>query len=92
MSQQTDKSMYFARLILRGDYEVYQAFKAIIAIPTWDEDAQQWTDVHVAVNKTRALLAGLNPEQDGLSDLRKIDLDTVDYQQLVVEELDEREH
>lgn len=92
MSQQTDKSMYFARLILRGDYEVYQSFKAIIAIPTWDEDMQQWTDVHVAVNKTRALLAGLSPDQDGLSDLRKIDLDTVDYQQLVVEELDEREH
>lgn len=92
MNQQTDQSMYFARLILRGDYETHLAFQQIVKIPSWDEDAQAWIDVHVAVNKTRALLAGLNPERDGLSDLKKIDLDQVDCQQLVDEELAEREH
>lgn len=92
MSETTDKSLYFARLILRGDYDVHQHFKQIIEIPTWDEDEQTWVDVHVAANKLQALLRGLNPETDGLSDLRKIDFDAIDYTALVHEELDEREH
>lgn len=69
----------------------YKAVQAIIdRVTWWDDDDATWNDVPRAARDYRAVVESLDPNEDGLRDLQGIDLDDVDFEELIREELRQR--
>lgn len=76
------------RLVVMNVYEPYKELMRIIERVTWwDDEDGTWNDIAKAAREYRALVETLDPNADGFSDLRGIDYDDVDFEQLIRDEL-----
>jgi hypothetical protein len=55
----------------------------------WDDDDSTWNDIDKAADRYRELVTALNPDADGFSDLKGIDLSRVDFREMIREELEQ---
>lgn len=78
-------------LVVSNTYEPYKAVQSIIdRVTWWDDDDNTWNDVDKAAGEYRAVVESINRHADGMTDLIGVDYDEVDFEQLIRNELVER--
>lgn len=78
------------RIILNNYEPLYRAFQQVVNQSWWDEDDNTWNDIDKSVKDVRALTQALDAHAPGLTDLLKVDYDDVDWNEIIEEELEER--
>src|SRR5690606_20190470 len=78
-------------LVVSNTYETYKAVQHIIdRTAWWDDDDSTWNDIDKAATEYRAMVGAIDRHADGMTDLVGIDYNEVDFQQLIRNELIER--
>lgn len=77
--------------LIVANYEgPYREMRRIIErVCWWDDDDQTWNDLDSAARQYRDLVKSLDPTAPGMTDLQDIDVDSVDFHALIVEELEQ---
>lgn len=74
-------------VVMNYEHTYCEVVRITTRVAWWDDSDDTWNDIDKAVREYRALVESLDPNADGFTDLQGIDLDQVDFVQLVRDEL-----
>lgn len=76
------------RLVMMNDYGTYKAVMDIVnRVPWWDDEDSTWNDIGKAAREYRGLMDEIDRNADGFTDLLGVDYDSVDFRELIANEL-----
>lgn len=85
MANDTDTdTIYHVLANLEG---LYRQFQSIVGQAWWDDDDNTWNDINKSAKQLSEFVSGIDTTPDELGDLRGINLDRIDWNELIVGEL-----